>query len=228
MFFFGFYAFFFFWFFCSPAQKFLFLCISIRCLAMLLSSAYFYRFFMISNSLMFVPKEIIFWLLFGDDYSHYWRCPASYWSGGNVSLLSISSALDELLLNDCCSRSLCCSLSRCCFACCLFIACCARWCGENTFVCVTTGTIGNLFFATFIMWWWFVGDISSLDLFDKLSCSSLSSDSEMSSELILDRLNTCPSILTCMMLVGGITFGSIAMSPRLISLGSQVILIQLR
>lgn len=150
-----------------------------------------------------------------------------YWSGGKVSLLSMSSTPELQLFSDCCSRSLC-SLSRCncCFACCLLMACCALWCGENTFVCVTTGTTGwaNLFFVTTLMWWWFVGEISSRDLFDKLSCSSLSSDSDMSSELMLDRRK--PSCIT----FGGITFGSTVaqMIPRFISLGSHVILIQLR
>lgn len=153
-----------------------------------------------------------------------------YWSGGNVSLLSINITEELLLLSDCCSRSRC-SLSLCCLACCLLIACCARCDGDNTFVCDTTGTWGwtNLFF---IICWWFVGDISSRDLFERLSCSSLSSDSEISSELILDRLKPWLSLLNCIEIIldDCIMFGSVVvmMIPRFNILGSQETFIQFR
>lgn len=143
----------------------------------------------------------------------------SYWSGGNVSLLSISRTLELLLLSDCFSRSLC-SLSRCCFSCCW-----ALECGETPFVCGTIGWL-NLFFGI-SWWWWFVMEISSRDLFDKWSCSSLSSDSEISSELMLERRKPWLSTLT---LAGCITFGLgvVMMIPRPMILGSQEIFIQLR
>lgn len=139
-----------------------------------------------------------------------------YCSGGNASL----STSNTELLSACCSRSLC-SRSRCCFACAFKTACCARWCGENPLV-------GNCCWNLFLMiWWWFVGEMSSRDLFDKLSCSSLSSDSEISSELILDLRN--PSMLPCITVDVCITLGSVLwMTPRWISRVSHDILIQLR